>query len=248
MRSIARNPNGRGRFRCFAALMLLFVLPLQAGAQPSVVGYYEELRQSGAADDLTYALREEGKRWVTTSPDWGTPMPVTVDGPRGYMRILDDGTGGGSFETQVVLWRQADDLPLLGIAETFLGPLPERTRLRFFGHDRHRWDEITDYSWPGVSLTDFMTPEMTVADLRALEAIRAAVYVELPRQGLRPAARLVYPVDEVSAVCDGADWFVPADPAPYLRFCRDLSPRLYRRIAFEWDPVAVQFRMGAKSQ
>lgn len=248
MRSIAGILTGSGRLRRFAGLVVLLVLPFQAGAQPSVVGYYEELRQSGAADDLTYALRQDGGRWVTTSPDWGTPMPVTVDGPRGYMRILDEGTGGGTTEIQVVLWRQADDLPLLGIAETFLGPLPEGTRLRFFVHNRNRWLEHTAYSWPGVTLADFMTPEMTVADLRDLQAIRAAVYVELPRQGLRPMAQLIYPVDEVNAVCNGEDWFVPQDPAPYLRFCRDLSPRLYRLIAFEWDPVAVQFRMGAKSR
>jgi hypothetical protein len=146
MRSIARNPNGRGRFRCFAALMLLFVLPLQAGAQPSVVGYYEELRQSGAADDLTYALREEGKRWVTTSPDWGTPMPVTVDGPRGYMRILDDGTGGGSFETQVVLWRQADDLLGPKLPNQVTAALPPVAGITGRASELQLWAECDN--WP----------------------------------------------------------------------------------------------------
>lgn len=238
----------RARGVIAAVLAALILAPLAAAAQPSVVVYYEDLRQSGAVRDLTYALRREGGRWVTTSPDWGTAMPVTVDGPNGYVRVMDEGTGGGSFETQIVLWRQADDLPLLGIAETGFLPQPGNTRLRFFAHDRHEWNELTGYSWPGVSLADFMTPDMTVADLRDLEAIRAAVYIALPRQGLRPVARLTVPEAEVAAVCGGKDWFDPDDPGPYLRYCGRLRDRLYSRIAFDWDPVAVQFRMGAKGR
>lgn len=240
------GPTGAATLRCLLLLVALLALPVHAAAQPSVVRYYEELRQSGLVPDLTYALRREAGQWVTTSPDWGTPMPVTVDGPRGYLRIMDEGTGGGSFETQVVLWRQADGLPLIGIAETSFDPAPGQTRLRFFAHDRHRWDDLTAYSWPGVSLADFMPPGMTIGDLRDLRAIRAAVHVVLPRQGLRPEARLVYPQEEVRAVCNGEDWIVPADPGPYLRFCETLDARLFRRIAFDWDPVAVTFRMAER--
>ena len=234
--------------RRLVVLLIGLVLPLQASAQTAVVDYYEDLRLSGLVADLTYALRQEGGQWVTTSPDWGTPMPIMVDGPNGYVRIMDEGTGGGSFETQIVLWRQADGLPLLGIAETSFDPAAGQTRLRFFAHDRHQWDELTGYSWPGVTLSDFMTSDMTIGDLRDLRAIRAAVYVDLPRQGLRPEARLVYPEEEVRAVCNGEEWYVPADPAPYLRFCETLSARLYHRIPFEWDPVSVVFRRGVPSR
>lgn len=228
------------------AVFVLCLLPLPAAAQPSVVTYYEELRQSGLVSDLTYALRQEGGQWVTTSPDWGTPMPITVDGPHGYIRIMDEGTGGGSIETQIVLWRQADGLPLLGIAETGFAPAAGQTRLRFFAHDTVNWVENTPYAWPGVTLADFMTAGMTADDLHDLQAIRAAVYVELPRQGLGPEARLVVPEEEVRAVCNGEDWFVPSDPAPYLRYCQTQRPRLVNRIGFDWDPVQVGFRMGER--
>jgi hypothetical protein len=231
-----------------ALIALLATLPAIAAAQPSVVSAYEEIRGSGLAPDLTYEIRSQGGGWVTTSPDWGTAMPVTVDAANGYVKIWDEGTGGGAYETQVVLWRQADGLPLVGIAETGYDPVPGNTRLRFFAHDRHSWDEITGYSWPGVGLADFMTPEMSVADLRALEAINARVYIELPRSGLSPVARLAMPEEEIRAVCAGEDWIVVRDTAPYLRYCERLAAPLYRVIRFDFDRVAVRFRMAAKGR
>jgi hypothetical protein len=226
--------------------LLIPVLPV--AAQPSVVAYYQELRQSGVAGALPYALSQQGGAWVTTSPDWGTAIPVTVDGPRGYIRILDEGTGGGAFETQIVLWRQADGLPLLGLAETPVGPDASDTRLRFFAHDRHHWDDVTGYAWPGVALSDFMLDTMTVEELRVLQGIRAAIQIVLPREGLSPEARLVLPEAEIRAVCQGEDGYVPADPAPYLTYCRRLEGRLHRVVSFVWDPVAVRFTKAQGGQ
>jgi hypothetical protein len=119
--------------RFLLALVTLIFMPISGFAGPSVIEAYDELRAAGLLPDLPYELRVEGGRWVTTSPDWGTPMPVTVDGPAGYALVLDEGTGGGAFELQLVLWRQADDLPLLGVATTLLdGGYRETSHVRFF--------------------------------------------------------------------------------------------------------------------
>jgi hypothetical protein len=225
------------------------LIPSAASADPSVVDAYEALRASGVAPDLTYALEMDAGQWVTTSPDWGTPIPVLVDGSNGYVEILDEGTGGGSFETQIVLWRKADGAPLLGIAETaHLQPGMGASHVRFFESYAGRWEDLTGYVWPQVDLTDFMTDQMSVADLRDLTAIGASVYVDLPQHGLNAEARLTVPDELVRAVCDGEDWFVPADKEPYLRYCRNLSGALYRTMSVRWDRAEGRFFEGPRGR
>ncbi len=217
-----------------------------AFADPSVVEAWRDIRSAGVAGELLYELRQDGGRWVTTSPDWGTAMPVTVDGTNGFVEIMDEGTGGGSFRTQVVLWRMADGQPLVGIGETsYSPPYPDTTRVRFFGLEAgHGWEDWTGFVWPDLGIADFMTDDMTIADLKALKAIRAQVAVSLPQHGTSPVARLITPDTEIAAVCGGEDWFVPADPAPYLRYCSQLSGQLYREIHITWNKAEYQFEMG----
>lgn len=226
------------------------VIAQGAFAAPSVVEAWQEIHNQGVAGELLYELRQEGGRWVTTSPDWGTPMPVTVDGTNGFVEIVDEGTGGGSLRTQVVLWRMADGQPLVGLGETsYSPPYPDTTRVRFFGHeDGHGWADWSDYVWPDPDIADFMTDDMSVGDLRALEAIGVQVAVSLPQHGTSPVAQLITRDTEISAVCGGEDWFVPSDPAPYLRYCDQLSGQLFREIEVIWNKDEYQFEMGARSR
>jgi hypothetical protein len=110
-----------------------------------------------------------------------------------------------------------------------------------FGHDGREWADWSHYTWPDLSVADFMPGTMTIDDLRALETIGAAVYVALPRQGTAPEARLIIRESEVRAVCAGEDWLVVPDRAPYLLYCERLAPRLTRTITLGWDRVQVQF-------
>lgn len=218
-------------------------------AGPAVTRQYMALMKSGIAPDLRYAIRSEGGRWLTTSPDWETPMPVSVDAAKGTILILDEGTGGGSFETQVALWPGSGGTPIVGIAETALiQPGQETTRVRFFEPIAGKWTEQTGYVWPDLSLADFMPGEMTIADLKDLKAIGAAVAVRFPRGGKDAEARLIVPKETVKAVCEGEDWFVPADKAPYLRYCEHIAGDLFRALPVKWTAEEGRFMRGEPSK
>lgn len=227
-------------------LSVLAILPLQALAGgASVVEAYADIRAAGFVSDLSYDLRQTDSGWVTTSPDWGNDMPVTVDASNGYIEIWDEGTGGGSFQVQVVLWRQADGQPLVGIAQTgYEPPYAEMTDLSLFGFDGTAWDNWTSYAWPEISLADFMPDDMSIGDLRALKATGASVHITLPQHGLNPVAYLTTRDEEIKAVCGGAEWFVIEDPTPYYLYCELLEARLYRQMEIIWDKDAVQFSKG----
>jgi hypothetical protein len=227
------------------AAMALLLAANTALAEPSVVAAYSGLRASGAAPDLAYDVREAPGGFATISPDWGNAIPVEVDAANGWMRIADEGTGGGSFEAQVVLWRLDHGAGLLGIAESvFDPPHPGASRVRFFSDDYGRWGEWTEYTWPKVTLADFLPGDMTIDDLRALEDLRSVVHVTLPREGRDALARLVTRDEEIAAVCGGEDWFVPADPAAYLRYCARIAPRLAREIVLHFDGELGRFTKG----
>ncbi|MCI2398742.1 hypothetical protein [Aliiroseovarius subalbicans] len=231
------------------SLIALGLIALAGGAvaDPSVVDAYRDIRR--VTPDLTYDLRQQGNGWVTTSPDWGTALPITVNGPAGFVEIMDEGTGGGSYRTQIVLWRAGDGTPLVGIGETaYTPPWPDTTRVRFFGKDGENWSDWTDYVWPDVTLADFMPDDMRISDLRALEAIRAQVFVTLPQKGTRPVAQLITHDSEIAAVCKGETWFVPSDPAPYLTYCDRLQDHLFHTLDLDWIKSEARFEKGGLSR
>jgi len=216
-----------------------------ASAGSSVASQYIALLKSGIAPDLRYAIRLEAGRWVTTSPNWDTPMPVTVDAANDYISIHDEGTGGGSFETEVALLFGTGGGPLVGIAETsIVQPGQETTRVRFFEFFAGSWSEQTGYVWLDLSLADFMLGEMTIADLRDLKAIGASVDVALPRGSKDAEASLIVPKKTIQAVCKGEDWFVPADKGPYLRYCEHIAEKLFRFIPLQWNATEGRFMKG----
>jgi len=228
------------------AAALLGLLPGTLLAQPSVVDVYRDIQAAGVAPDLSYELSEFANDWVVTSPDWGTPIPVLVSNSDSYMRFSDEGTGGGSFDTEVAVWQLPDGTALVGVAETsYDPPWPMDTRLRFFGFDGRDWSDWTSYVWPGVGLADFLGDTMRIADLRALESIGASVQLVLPNGGTSAEARLITRDEEIEAVCNGADWFVPADPAPYLRYCDHITSRVARYLKLDWDISEMRFTKGA---
>ena len=213
-----------------------------AMADPAVVEAYHALKASGVAGELTYELRPAKGGWMTTSPDWGTDMPVVVDGANGFIEVLDEGTGGGSFRQQVVLWRMSDGTPLLGLGETaYDPPYPMTTRVRFFAPYGDGWEEWRQGLWPDPGLEDFLPNQATIADLRTLEEVDARILVDLPRHGVDITATLVTPDTHINAVCGGEDWFVPADPDAYLAYCNRVAGQVRRELSIAWDKENYQF-------
>jgi len=232
---------------------LLFVLFAGFSAsinvvQADVVQYYNELQKIKHLG-LDYPLRREGKQWLTTNGEWHKAIPVTVDLKNGYMFFTDEGTGGGNFDTQVVLYRKSDKTPLIGIVENgYDPPYPGHANVRFFSLDSKNWQNDTVWAWPKISIDDFLTSDMTIADLRAIKAVGAAVYVRLPRKGTSATAYLIINEDIAQAVCRGDSSIVVGNVAPYQDYCHRLKGRMFNRIEVLWNKKEGRFLAGEKSR
>jgi len=230
-----------------AALLFAFTLIMaapDANARDSVVDYYREL-QAIERFELDYPLRKKGKGWVTRNLSWDSDVAAIVDTKSGYIFFSDEGTGGGNYETQIVLWRKTGGAPLIGIAEVgYDGAYPGGSRLRFFDKFDGNWTQITDYVMPEIGISDFLDDDMTIADLNALKGIRSDVYYVLPRKGTTIRAYLVTRDTYANAVCNDEDWFNPGDPAPYLRYCKTMQGRIETLIRVEWNKPDGRFTRG----
>jgi len=217
-------------------------------AQADVIQYYKELQKIKHLG-LAYPLRAKGKKWLTTNGEWHTAIPVTVDLKNGYIFFSDEGTGGGNFDTQVVLYRKSDKSPLIGIVENgYDPPYPGQAKVRFFSRGTKNWENETAWVWPKIAVDDFLTPDMTIADLRSLKTIGAVVYVKLPRKGTAAMAYLIINEDIAQAVCRGDPSIVVGNVAPYQDYCQRLKGRMFNRIEILWNKQEGRFSKGKKSR
>lgn len=227
-------------------LILLLLLP-STGMAENVVEYYNQLR-AFEKFGLTYPVTLKNGEWVTMNMAWETDTPAVVDLSAGYIRMVDGGTGGGNFDTEVVLWRKADGTPLIGIAEVgYDSRYPDLERLRFFEGHGGEWFVSTGWVVPSIGISDFMDDDMTIGDLNTLRDIHTTVTVVLPREGTTIRAYLVLKDRDAKAVCLGEDWLQVHDKEPYFRYCNRLQGRVATRVDLMWDKEAVQFSFGARS-
>jgi len=223
-----------------AIILLLAALAVSQPALPAaaqsrdggVVAAYRQI--STVFPGYRYGVKQHGGRWQSHNLYSGEPIDIVVDTANGYIQIVDEGTGGGSFETQVVLWRKSDGSPLVGIAESLIdGEGPGQTRLRFYSRDDGQWEDSSDYVWPGTPLDIFLRAEMSIADLRAVRTAGGRPHIRLPRKGSTIEVRLGLYAEKVRAVCKGEDWITVPDRTPYLRVC-GLEDRLRSTVSYRW--------------
>jgi hypothetical protein len=168
-----------------------------------------------------------------------------VDIANGFIRIDDEGTGGGNFETQVALWRLEGEEPLVGIVEAHKdGGIPGQSRVRFFKKVGRNWVDRTPDVWTPVGLQAFMKGDMTIEDLRALETIGAAVYVSLPRKGTAITAEFKLGSIEQYA-CKNDPFANLAEKKPaWDRYCQKLKPALASSVTLPLDPDRTKFLLN----
>lgn len=234
-------------FLVLAVATAAVALPTSAAVAQSrdggIVGAYREIVRSFPG--FRYPVERRDGRWTSRNLSSGEAMDIVVDTANGYILITDEGTGGGSFETQAVLWRTSDRSPLVGIAESLIdGEGAGETRLRFYGRHDGRWEDATDHIWPGAPLDVFLRADMTVGDLRALRAAGGRPHIRLPRKGTAIEVRLGLYADKVRAVCKGEDWITVPDRTPYLTVCR-LQGRFRASLAYRWSREEGRFAMPA---
>jgi hypothetical protein len=241
-----RGPLGEGS--CTATLLEASDTSSGTNENDSVVDYYTQL-QSIEGLELEYPLTKKNGKWVSVNMSWETDFPAIVDLKSGYIFFTDEGTGGGNFDTQIVLWRRSDGSPLIGIAEvSYDPPYPLLWRLRFFEQDQDSWLDTTDYVLPKIGVSSFLTDNMTLADLNAVHDIGSGITVELPRKGTSIKAYLVVKDIYVNAVCNGEDWFEPGDKAPYFRYCENVRGLANTLILLKWNKQEGRFTVASKAR
>lgn len=232
----------------FAAILAAsFLVASMVEAKDTVVDYYHELQMFPGLG-LEYPLVQKNGQWVSKNIFWDTDIPAVVDIAAGYIFFSDEGTGGGNFDTQIVLWRKPDGAPLIGIAEvSYDAPYPMLDRLRFYEKFGSQWQDVTGFMLPELGIASFMPTEMTIADLETLRDIGTNITVSLPRVGTSIQVYLVIKETYTDAVCSGAGWFSPYDPTPYYRYCKTLEGRMFTQITLDWNKSEERFILGSRT-
>jgi hypothetical protein len=225
-----------------AAAALVLLSGAAAPKRENVVEAYGQIREQIKGFD--YTLVQRGGKWSAREPsEPKMDRSAEVDIANGFIRIDDEGTGGGNFETQVALWRVEDDT-FVGIVETHKdGGIARQSRVRFFKKTGRNWVDKTPDVWTPVGLQAFMKGDMTIGDLRALETIGAAVYVTLPRKGTTITAELKLPSIEEYA-CKGDSFVNLAEKKPHWdRYCQKLKPALASTVTLPLDTERARFSL-----
>ncbi len=225
-------------------LTLVAVSSLYVGsveAKEGILQYYSELRDF-AGSKLEYKIEQRSGKWVVKASAWDEYLPVEVDERNGYIRILDEGTGGGAEEIQIALWRLENGDPLIGISQSiFDSGTPATHTLLFFRKRKGNWLDVTDSVFEPVRPRDFIMVAETPEDRMSLTTIGARIYYELPKTGITIGAYLALKTEMINAICNESDTIVISDPSMYHHFCNDLNDRMANAMPFDWDVQDVTF-------
>lgn len=216
----------------------------RAEAKSGILQYYSELRETGSAK-LEYKIENRNGRWVVKASAWDEYLPVEVDERNGYLKIVDEGTGGGAEEIQVVLWRLENGDPLIGISQSiFDDGAPATHTLLFFRKRKGNWLDVTDSVFEPVRPRDFIMVAETPEDRMSLTTVGARVYYELPKTGTTIGAYLALRTEMINMVCEDSDMISVSEPEMYKHYCNDLNDRMANAMRFDWNKQDVTFSRG----
>lgn len=175
------------------------------------------------------------------------PIPAYLNKRAGYLRIEDEGTGGGSFLAEVVLWRARDGSALIGTAGTgFEFERLNNTAVDFYVADGGgRYLKITRDVWPRIEVANFMTREMTIGDLEVLTDLGATVYVSLPEKGTDATAYLVLS-HQGDMFCDDSKYAMRGGVEAHAYFCENLKDHIYTSLHLGWNKDERRFSVGER--
>jgi hypothetical protein len=153
----------------------------------NILEYYELLGAAGLLPD-NYPLREQKGRWYSISPTTEEPFDIVVDIPNGFIEIADEGTGGGTFQIQVVLFRMENGKAVLGVNETANDGVTVHQNYAFYREQAGTFKNWTEHTMPPLSVFDFLPDDYAEEPDIVEEALD--VYFELPRKGTKLTARV----------------------------------------------------------
>ena len=139
--------------------LIIIVLSLSCGQKKTVVDYFNLLPDSLKQG---YVLNYENNKWWTMNPLLEDTIYPTVDKEKGFIEIVDDGTGGGTITTQVALYQKSDGTPLIGISITEMDGVNIYGRVHFMEYHNGKWEMVSDKVLPEITAKNFMKPNYNI--------------------------------------------------------------------------------------
>lgn len=174
----------------------MFFVSISVFAQKkSVVDYYKLL-----PDSLThnYKLSFSNNKWVSQSSADYEIYP-TVDIKNGYIKIYDEGTGGGESVLKIVLYRKKDGTALLGVSFLEGDFMDVDCSVYFLEYNNNKWEVVNSKVLPDITYKNFLKPNYVLS--KNLLG-NFSIYYDLPQHGTSINVALKYSL--IMMYCEGA--------------------------------------------
>jgi hypothetical protein len=216
-------------------ISLLFIFSVEAFAQNApqgVVDYFRLLPE----EIRTFSLRQKAGKWVSLSPSTEEEVLTVVDTKNGFIRITDEGTGGGTHEVTVVLYRKANKEAVIAVSERTHDGTMETFKIDFFEYKNKQWNKLTNVM-PPLNHVSFLKEQI---DTKAHQALldRSPIIIDLPQFGTK--AKAVVGTMWLNLVCNQMK-----DDPDSPNACA-LQNKFYESIELLWDKEQGKFSMGTK--
>ena len=152
--------------------------PVSEPVAKNILDYYRELNGDYAPG---YEIRKKGEGWVSQSTA-EYEIPVTVDIKNGFIELTDEGTGGGTFKVQVVLFRLVDGSPQIGITKTEFDGIGANQQYYFVRPEDSKQYDWTEHAVPIITYLDFYQEEDDEIDPELAEKTFPILF-DLPQHG-----------------------------------------------------------------
>lgn len=188
-----------------ALFLAALVMAMPAHGQ-SVVDHYRSL-VAQTRDEFAYTLTQSASGWRAKGNEAFASIQTIVDIGNGYIRLNDEGTGGGNLVTEVALFKPTSGGPILGLAKRFhQGAQPQSGKAGFYQLTGGRWQELAAPDLPALAPSIFVPAKTGLT----YDSDILPVVVFLPRVGTTVS---VFLTAGALSTCGEQNWLGTANPA-----------------------------------
>ena len=235
------------------SLLTLLLSPTLSLAKPNVLDYYNEI--SKKSDILRHKIFHKNGKYITYSEDFYPEIlnenKTIVDKRNGYIFFADEGTGIGGSSYEIVLFRDTNNVPLIGVVHNKHDTIePTLTsEIIFFKKEKDSWFKPTTLL-DDISLADFLPNDFSIKDLKFLKSkLGAILYYKLPREGFVAEAQLHFTHGLNNKICKEHADTLGFEKKIIDFFCKKINhnKKIMRIIKIKWVKDLAQFKVIGKS-
>jgi len=142
-------------------LLVLFFLTYVKKEDKTIVDYYNDLPAYVFFDkdfkNLKYTLNQKKGIWVSQPLAEHEFFP-TVDVKKGYIKINDEGTGGGNVSFELFLFKKSNDHPIIAITKGSFDGFYYDSTTRFYTLENNIWIEAKNV-FPKFEINRFLSKD-----------------------------------------------------------------------------------------